>query len=208
MGIDAPGAKVPLVIAAHFGGTVTPWLGGDYAELLVVPALASLGAVIVAPDAGTAQGWSDVDESRVMWLAKEIQRVYPIDPGKVVMTGYSAGGAQTWQVANRNQDFFTAVIPMSARPRSTGSAWRIPAYVIHSRDDELIPVASVESYVAEQQAAGARMQLHSFRSTLLLFKPVSCPLMTLLPQQWIGRCSDLNRSYARVSRAPMKRQFR
>ena len=161
--INAPGAKVPLVIAAHFGGTVYPWLGGDYAELLVVPALSSLGAVIVAPDAGTAQGWSDVDEARVMWLAKEIQRVYPIDPAKVVMTGYSAGGAQTWQVANRNQDFFTAVIPMSARPRSTQNPWRIPVYVIHSRDDELIPVASVESYVSEQQSAGApfRLQLVS-----------------------------------------------
>ena len=159
VGIDAPSAKVPLVVAAHFGGTVTPWLGGDYADLLVQPALQSLGAVIIAPDASTAGGWSEGDEARVMWLAKEILARYPIDPAKVLMTGYSAGGAQTWLIANRNQDFFTAVIPMSARPRQGLGPWRVPVNVIHSSADELTPIATVQTYVSEQQAAGARMQL-------------------------------------------------
>jgi predicted peptidase len=158
-GIDVPGASVPLVVAAHFGGVVTPWLGGDFADLLVVPALSSLGAVILAPDAATANGWSDADEARVMWLAREIRGIYPVDPRRVLMTGYSAGGAQTWRVANRNQDFFTAAIPMSARPRETAVPWVIPVNAIHSRDDELIPIGSVESYVAEQQAAGAPVRL-------------------------------------------------
>jgi predicted peptidase len=158
-GVDAPGVSVPLVLAAHFGGTVTPWLGGDFADLLVVPALSSLGAVILAPDARTASGWSDADEAGLIWLAKQIAGVFPIDPEKIVMTGFSAGGAQTWSVANQNQDFFTAAIPISARPRSTPNAWTIPVYVIHSRDDELIPFATVESYVAAQRAAGAPVQL-------------------------------------------------
>jgi predicted peptidase len=158
-GIDAPNAKVPLVIAAHFGGTVTPWLGGDYADLLVMPALSSLDAVVIAPDAGTANGWSEADEARVMWLAREVQARYPIDPARVLMTGYSAGGAQTWLIANRNQDFFTAVIPMSARPRQNPVPWRIPVNVIHSSADELTPIATVQTYVSDQQAAGARMQL-------------------------------------------------
>jgi poly(3-hydroxybutyrate) depolymerase len=156
----AEGARVPLVVAAHFGGEVTPWLGGDFADLLVVPGFSSLPAVIVAPDAGSAGGWSIEDEAGVKWLARELRSVYPVDPAKVVMTGYSAGGAQTWLLANRNQDFFTAAIPMSARPRATDSPWRIPVYVIHSRDDELIPLATVETYVAGQRAAGAPLDLH------------------------------------------------
>src|SRR5687767_6863922 len=68
---------VPLVVAAHFGGQVTPWLGGAYADLLVAPGLTGLGAIIVAPDAGNTSGWSDADEAGVIWLAKEIARVYP-----------------------------------------------------------------------------------------------------------------------------------
>lgn len=54
----APAAGHPLVVAAHFGGEVTPWLGGAFADLLVVPALADVPAVIVAPDARSWSGWS------------------------------------------------------------------------------------------------------------------------------------------------------
>jgi poly(3-hydroxybutyrate) depolymerase len=155
----AGAAPVPLVVAAHFGGQVTPWLGGDFADLLIVPAFSGLRSVIVAPDAGRRSGWSAADEAGVMWLAARLREVYPIDPAKVVMTGFSAGGAQTWLVANRNQDFFTAAIPVSARPRQNEEPWRIPVRVVHSRDDELIAFSTVEAYVSAQQALGAPMQL-------------------------------------------------
>jgi dipeptidyl aminopeptidase/acylaminoacyl peptidase len=158
-GLGTGSASVPLVVAAHFGGQVTPWLGGAFADLLVVPALTQLGAVVVAPDAGTASGWSAGDEANVMWLAREIARVYPIDPARIVMTGYSAGGAQTWLMSNRNQDFFKAAVPMSARPRQNEQPWRIPVFVIHSQQDELIPFETVQAYVTAQQSAGAPMRL-------------------------------------------------
>jgi len=149
----------PLVVAAHFGGQVTPWLGGAFADLLVVPAFSALPAVILAPDAGSTSGWSAADEARVMWLARAVQAAYPIDPARVVMTGFSAGGAQTWSIANRNQDFFTAALPVAARPRQTEEAWTIPVRAVHSRDDELIASGLVEAYVAAQQALGAPMSL-------------------------------------------------
>src|SRR5688500_10590449 len=131
------GARVPLVVALHFGGQVTPYMGGDYADMLVVPALQALGAVIVAPDAADRRGWSERDEARVMELAKQLRATYPIDPAKVVLTGFSAGGAQAWALGSRNQDFFTAMIPVSARPPRTSTAWKIPVLAIHSRDDGL-----------------------------------------------------------------------
>jgi predicted peptidase len=77
-----------------------------------------------------------------------------------VVTGYSAGGAQAWTLANRHQDFFTAAVPMSARPRETEQPWRIPVRAIHSTADELIPIESVRSYVDAERAAGAAMELH------------------------------------------------
>jgi predicted peptidase len=157
--LNTSGARVPLVVAAHFGGEVTPWLGGTFADLLVVPAFTGLNAVVLAPDAGSAGGWSAADEANVMWLAREVARIYPIDPAKILMTGYSAGGAQTWLIANRNQDFFKAAIPVSARPRQDEQPWRIPVNVIHSQQDELIPFATVEAYVTSQRSAGAPMRL-------------------------------------------------
>src|SRR4051794_14700248 len=41
----------PLVLALHFGGKITPFYGRNVLEILVAPALAELGAIIVAPDA-------------------------------------------------------------------------------------------------------------------------------------------------------------
>jgi predicted peptidase len=152
---------VPLVVAAHFGGQVTPWLGGAFTDLLVAPGLTGLGAIIVAPDAGSTSGWSEADEVGVLWLAKEIARVYPVDARKVLMTGYSAGGAQTWLLANRHQDFFTAALPMSARPRQNDVRWRIPIFVIHSENDELIPFETVQTYVNAQLTIGATIRLRT-----------------------------------------------
>jgi predicted peptidase len=156
-----PSASLPLVVAAHFGGFVTPWMGGDYADLLVVPAFREMPAVILAPDAASPNGWSAADEERVMWLARRVAEVYPVDPRKVVMTGYSAGGAQAWTLTNRHQDFFTAAVPMSARPRPTERPWRIPVRTIHSTADELIPIGSVEAYVDAERAAGGPLELHA-----------------------------------------------
>jgi predicted peptidase len=157
-GLDS-GGRVPLVVAAHFGGQVTPWMGGDFADLLITPAFSDLRAVILAPDARRPSGWGSADEAGVIWLTRRVLEVYPIDPAKVVVTGFSAGGAQTWSWANRNQDLFTAAIPVSARPQATSAPWRIPVYVIHSRDDGLIPLEPVEQYVAAQRATGARIEL-------------------------------------------------
>lgn len=153
------GARVPLVVAMHFGGTVTRWMGGQFADLLVVPGLSALEGVILAPDAGNSRGWSAEDEARVMWLARQVKDAYPIDPAKVLLTGFSAGGAQAWSVGNGNQDFFTAVIPLSARPPRLPNPWRIPVLAIHSRDDGLIEVEPIEEYVAQQKAAGAPVEL-------------------------------------------------
>jgi predicted peptidase len=153
------GARVPLVVAMHFGGQVTRWMGGQFADLLVVPGLGALEAVIVSPDAGNGRGWSEADEARVMWLARQVKDAYPIDPAKVLLTGFSAGGAQAWSVGNRNQDFFTALLPVSARPPRMQNPWRIPVLAIHSRDDGLIDVAPVEEYVSQQKAAGAPVEL-------------------------------------------------
>jgi poly(3-hydroxybutyrate) depolymerase len=153
------GARVPLVVALHFGGQVTPWMGGDYADMLVAPGLQALGAVIVAPDAADRRGWSERDEARVMELARQVRATYPIDPAKVLLTGFSAGGAQAWALGNRNQDFFTAVIPVSARPPRAATPWRIPVLAIHSRDDGLIPLEPLQEYVTTQKTAGAPVEL-------------------------------------------------
>ncbi len=54
----SPQQPVPLIIALHYGGTVTPWYGKGYLSILVEPALRELGAVMAAPDC-PANGWDN-----------------------------------------------------------------------------------------------------------------------------------------------------
>ena len=78
---------------------------------------------------------------------------------KVLVTGFSMGGAGAWYLAGRHPDRFSAALPIAARPSSEPVEWKVPLYVIHSRDDEAIQLAPIEDRVAQMQAQGADVKL-------------------------------------------------
>ena len=81
----------PLVLALHYGGTVTPFYGKGILTQLVAPALHDLGAVIVAPDC-PAGSWTTMEsEASVMLLLAELMQYYAIDKSHILVTGYSMG---------------------------------------------------------------------------------------------------------------------
>jgi predicted peptidase len=86
---------------------------------------------------------------------------YNIDSQKILLCGYSLGGIGTWYIAARNQSLFTAALPISAAPlpSSVETEWRIPLYVIHSRQDEIFPLDTVEEVVRTLQAKGTSIEL-------------------------------------------------
>jgi predicted peptidase len=152
---------VPLVLALHFAGQVTPYFGRRLLTVLVEPGLRDLGAIIVAPDCNHGS-WTDPrSEQDLLDLLDHVQASYNIDRGKVLLTGYSLGGIGTWHLAARHQDRFAAALVISGRPveEAVNSDWKIPLYVIHSRLDELLPLAQTEAAVQRMQAAGADVEL-------------------------------------------------
>jgi predicted peptidase len=143
----------PLILALHYGGTVTPFYGKGLLVGLVEPALRDLGAIIVAPD-NVAAGWSNPEsEANVLALLDAIYSRYNIDEGKTLITGYSLGGMGTWYLAARHPRRFKAAIPIAGRPQADvlETTWRIPLYVLHGRDDEIIPLGPTETAVRELQ---------------------------------------------------------
>ena len=54
-------------------------------------------------------------------------------------------------MAAKHPHLFSAAIPISGMPESgiVGKLKDIPVYVIHSRDDEVIPLRTVEKFVRE-----------------------------------------------------------
>lgn len=152
---------VPLVIALHYGGTVTPFYGGGYLRLLVEPALKGLKAIIVAPDC-PGRGWTDPkSEKAVLGLLSAIQENYKIDSTRVLITGYSMGAIGTWYLASRHPHLFSAAVSISGmpNPKMIEKSMNTPVYVIQSRGDELFPMDSVNDFIGKIESRSSFVKL-------------------------------------------------
>jgi dienelactone hydrolase len=152
---------VPLVLALHFGvgaGT-TVGAGADVVRILVGPALAELGAVIVAPDSLRGDWSSPENEKAVNALLDVVLSRYSIDKKKVVVTGFSMGGTGSWHFAEEFPERFSAAIPVAGRPPASAKGWRLPVLAIHSHDDQVVPFGPDEKQIAELRRAGVNAKL-------------------------------------------------
>lgn len=149
---------VPLVLALHYGGEVTPFYGKGVLLYLVEPALRELGAVIAAPDC-PGQGWDNAfSEAAVMELVQYIKENQNIDQQKIVVTGFSMGGIGTWYLAARHPEVFSAAIPMASRTDARTAKMiqekDIPICVIHSSADRVLPLSGIKKTVADLESHG------------------------------------------------------
>jgi predicted peptidase len=147
---EAPkGEERPLVLALHPGGGRMAGYGANFMGQIVLPALSDLRAVMIAPDV-PARSWADpVSDRAVMALVEQVMRDHAIDRRRILVTGFSMGGRGTWFMSSRHADLFTGAIALAA---STGDEpierlGRIPTYVIHSRDDEVVSFGNAEQTV-------------------------------------------------------------
>jgi len=144
-----PDRPCPLILALHYGGQVTPYYGKAFLRSLVLPALRDLDAVMIAPDC-PGEGWTDpASERAVITLLQAIQKDYPINHRRLIITGYSMGATGTWDLVFKHHGLFAAAIPVSGMPPRgiTLNDPGTPVFVIHSRDDELFPLEAVRKFV-------------------------------------------------------------
>ena len=140
----------PLVIALHPGGGGTPYYGDRFMRTIVLPGLRDSGPIMIAPD-GPTRAWTDPQaEQAVMALIAAVRDEFAIDRRRIAVVGFSLGGSGTWFLSARHPDLFTAAIVMAGRSEEPlASLAKVPTYVIHSRNDEVVPFAQAE------QRAGA-----------------------------------------------------
>jgi predicted peptidase len=145
----------PLVLALHPGGDKTPYYGDVFMRQIFLPGLVALDPIMVAPDCPT-RAWSDpaADEA-VMALISRLMTEYAIDRRRILVTGFSLGGSGTWFMSSRHTDLFTAAIVMAGRTdEPLDRLAKIPTYIIHSRDDEVVPFAQAEQRAGELEHMG------------------------------------------------------
>jgi predicted peptidase len=157
----SPPKPVPLILALHFGVGAgdAAGAGGDMVEILIGPALAQLGAIIVAPDSVRGNWSTPENEKAVNALLDMVLARYAIDKKKVAVTGYSMGGTGSWHFAERFPQRFSAAIPIAGTPPESAAGWRLPVLAIHSRDDQVAPFRPTETRIAQLQKAGVNAKL-------------------------------------------------
>ena len=163
-GLAVPGdyrasAPRPLVIALHPGGGGTPYYGDQFMRTIFVPGLQELGAITIAPDVPT-RAWTDPQaEQAVLSLISAVRDEFAIDRRRVVVVGFSLGGSGAWFLSARHSDLFSAAIVMAGRTdEPPANLAKIPTYVIHSLNDQVVPFAQAEQRVAALRQLGRRVQ--------------------------------------------------
>lgn len=150
---------VPLVLALHYaydGPKPPPYTGKALLEAFR-PGLADLNGIVIAPDAVGGKWTAPANETAAVWLVQSAMKTYPIDPKRVVITGFSMGGEGTWFIGSRHQDLFTGAIPVAA-PVAGGDEWTIPVYVIHSDRDEIVSYSAAKKHAEAVRAKGGRVE--------------------------------------------------
>jgi predicted peptidase len=146
----------PLVLALHPGGERRPGYGNAFMVSIISPALNDLHPIIVAPDC-PGQSWTDPNAERgVMALLQSVRKDYAIDGRRILVTGYSMGGRGTWFMSSQHPELFTAAIVIAGSPRDMppDRLATIPTYVIHSRDDQVVPFEPAQRTTQELEKMG------------------------------------------------------
>jgi len=135
----------PLVVALHPGGGGAPFYGDGFMRSIFLPGLGELTPIMIAPDA-PGGSWTDARaEEAVMALVTAVLDEFAIDERRVLVVGFSLGGGGAWYLSARHPDRFTAAIVMAGRTQEPlADLARIPTYVIHGRDDQVVPFDQAE----------------------------------------------------------------
>jgi predicted peptidase len=144
----------PLVLALHPGGERTSGYGAQMMRQIFLPGLRALDPIMIAPDCPT-RTWADPEaEKALLALVANVSSEYAVDRRRILVVGFSMGGSGTWFMSSRHADLFTAAIVMAGTTNEPidGLA-KIPTYIIHSKDDQVVPFGQAE------QRAGALEKL-------------------------------------------------
>jgi predicted peptidase len=80
---------------------------------------------------------------------------FAIDRRRVLVVGFSLGGRGAWYLSARHPDRFTAAIVMAGRSEEPlADLAKIPTYVIHSRNDQVVPFDQAETRVRALEGMG------------------------------------------------------
>ena len=127
---------------------------------MIEPAFRELRPIIIAPDCPTRDWTQPESEQLIFDLLDSIRERFNIDPGRILLTGYSLGGMGTWHFAGCYPERFSAAIVMAGRPPADvlEITWKVPLMVIHGRKDELLALYETKNTVIQLENQGVDIE--------------------------------------------------
>ena len=113
--------------------------------------------ILASPRCPPETRWEQsVEQSRLDLLLDHLLKTWPIDEGRVYLTGLSLGGFGSWALAARHPDMFAAVAPLCGKgnPADGAKLVDVPIWAWHGLADTVVPPAGTEDMVKAIKAAG------------------------------------------------------
>lgn len=152
-----PEKKFPVLLFLHGGGEVAEDLGPN--ERIPPPNLILQGRkfpfLILAPENSYAKSWWNT--RAVKQLLDSVVSKNRIDRNRIYLSGISRGGGAAWEMAVQYPETFAAmavVCGMTPLPYASWINKKMPIWVFHGEDDDVIPVEESESMVNKLKEFG------------------------------------------------------
>lgn len=124
--------------------------------------------VIVSPQCPQDAWWTDPQQLKNLnALLDRIVADYRIDTQRIYCTGLSMGGFGTWHLAAAYPDRFAAIVPIcgGGKPADADRLRKLPIWVFHGADDQIVPLGRSEEMVEAIQKLGGDVRLTVYPNT-------------------------------------------
>lgn len=132
-----PDKQASLVVVGHGGNSSMSAARARSTAVQYLSLYAEIGrttgAIVVAPVSG--RGWGHIGNSLIFSTISRLQRMFPIDPDRIYITGQSMGGHLTYRAAISLPDRWGAVSPHSGgydfvEKKTIGNLINVPGFAI------------------------------------------------------------------------------
>jgi predicted esterase len=168
----------PLYVWLHGRGDKATDLHFLHERATKVGQIAPPGAIVVHPFGRHCVGWKHAGEIDVLDVVKDVKQRYKIDPARVVLIGFSMGGAGAWHIGAHYNDRWVAVSPGAGFAETARYQKLTPDRYPPSHEQTLWGLYDVPGYVRnlfntdtiaysgelDKQIQAARVMEEAFRS--------------------------------------------
>jgi dipeptidyl aminopeptidase/acylaminoacyl peptidase len=149
--------KLPLIISLHGAK------GQGEVHLLnfASPVFESMQAIVITPNKPNNLNWTHKSYIKpINSLVEQAIKHWPVDPNKIVIMGYSLGGAATWYLTNHFPEIYSAGVILAGSTNLTNDSGHLPMYLVHGTEDSVFGHQAVENAYDTLIKRGGKAQLH------------------------------------------------